>query len=328
MRAKLSYFVVPWLVGAAAVVPVMPVSAQERSVEIAVDIFEYRLSDEEQFGLMYEFVRKKGDLLDSQLLLPGTQGQAETPIPALELTFDLLNSEYGDLNATLQAAVRTGRAQILSNPRLVVKEGNTAKIVTGEQVPITTLEIRGSRQTLATVNKDTGVKLYVTPSVLQDEYILLSLQAEVSEIVALEAFTPTTQESGKAPFELPRVQRRTVQTVVMVPNTNSIFIGGLIRESSTKTQRKVPIVGDIPYLGMAFRSNNDQLFFTETWFMITPTILERGQGGTLPLSSVGEGLADTLLNATETIDTATGALLLEDKLEEKPETQLDYDDSQ
>lgn len=300
--------------------------AQNRTIEIAVDILEVRLSDEQQFGLAYEYIRSRGDVLDFDLFLPGTAGPSDPAIPALQMTVDFLNSRYGDLDMTLQAAIRKGEANILSNPRLIVQEGETAHIVTGEEVPITMLEIKGSKQTLKSVSKNTGVKLYVTPSILQEEYIIMSIQAEVSEIAALEGFTPAGSESGEAVFELPRVQRRTVQTVVLAQNQRSIYIGGLISEISQKTTRKVPILGDMPYVGLPFRSKNDSSFFTETWFRITPTIKEPGEGIRMPEASVGSGLSDRFLDSTS-IDTATDAILLEEQLEDlELELPFDYED--
>ncbi len=309
---------------AAAPAEPAPPPPPPQSVEIAVEIFEYRLSEEEQFGLMYEYIRERGDLLDFNLFLPGTTNPGDPSIPALQTTVDLLNSRYGDLDATLQAAVSKGQAMILSNPRLVVKEGNPASIVTGEKVPITKLEIKGANQTLATVDKHTGVKLYVTPQVLNKDYILLALQAEVSEIVSLEKFTPSDSTTDDAIFELPRVQRRTVQTTVLVPDGFTLFIGGLLRETKQTTDRKIPILGDIPYAGFPFKSKNETSFNSDTWFKITPTILERGKGGSLPMSSVGGDLGETFLDA-DTVESATDERKLEENMQVDESELIDYD---
>lgn len=303
--------------------PPPPPPPPPRSIEIVAEIFEYRISDEFQFGLLYEYVRATGDLLDGDLFLPGTPGPGDIPIPALQMTFDFLNTHYGDLNTTLQAARQKGQATVLSNSRIVVMDGNPAKIINGEQVPITTLQIKGNKQTLSSVLKPTGVKLFVTPTILMDNFILLSIQAGVSEIVALEKFSPVGTTGQDALFELPRVQSRTVQTVVLVPDGQSFIIGGLINETQKKANRKIPVLSDIPYLGFPFRSKSEEVFFTETLFHITPRILEPGEGGSLPLKSVGEGLDPSFLGA-QSIDDATGALLIEEQLDDESEAILQY----
>ena len=102
----------------------------------------------------------------------------------------------------------------------------------------------------------------------------MNLEIESSEITRFDTFD---RGDGKR-YELPIVSKRNIKSVVIVPSAQQLYIGGLYTNNTGDLVRKVPILGDVPGLGILLRGFNKKKRQSETVFQITPTIMRPGQG--------------------------------------------------
>jgi general secretion pathway protein D len=114
---------------------------------------------------------------------------------------------------------------------------------------------------------DTGVILSVTPHVNDNGRVQLNLEQEVSTA------TPTTTST----IQSPTIQQRRVRTTVAVADGETVALGGLIQESDTVNRNSVPVLGDIPMLGNAFGTKDDQINRTELLILIRPCVVRNSE---------------------------------------------------
>jgi len=110
-----------------------------------------------------------------------------------------------------------------------------------------------------------GVQLKVTPSINQDGYVTMKIKPEVSSVSS----TLTTALGNQIPI----VATSTAETTVMVKDGTTIVIAGLMSEKSTEKTEKIPLLGDLPFIGAAFKGWHETVEKTELVFFLTPTII-------------------------------------------------------
>ena len=113
-------------------------------------------------------------------------------------------------------------------------------------------------------NRDTGVLLSITPRVNSSGLVNLQIQQEVS--VPL----PTTPGVG---IQSPSIQKRSISTQVVVQDGETIALGGIIQESRTLSKNRIPLLGDIPYVGVLFGNTSLSSQRTELIVLLTPTVI-------------------------------------------------------
>ena len=109
----------------------------------------------------------------------------------------------------------------------------------------------------------------VTPRITANDYIWLKVVPEVSSFFANETVTVNGLTS-----QAPEFDTRHIETQVLIPNANTLVMGGLVRDDPQASYTKVPILGDIPILGYAFRSESKSLDKDNLLIFITPTIIK------------------------------------------------------
>ncbi len=156
----------------------------------------------------------------------------------------------------------SGKAKVLAKPRVMTLSGNEASIDVGfvRFYRTTTYSPQGPIYQLHSV--DAGIRLTITPWVSKTGEIVAVLKTEVSD---LRSFGPEG---------LPEIARRTAQTTVRLKDGESVVIGGLIRKADIESREKVPILGDIPFLGYLFSRTTKTGEESELWIYITPKIVE------------------------------------------------------
>lgn len=187
------------------------------------------------------------------------------------LTFNFVN---GNIKAALNAMATNDRAQILSSPRIMARNGETATISVGQQVPILT-----SQQTTATIvpgasgitqtiqYKDTGIILKVKPVIHAGGRIDVDVSQEVSS-----AGVTTTGVSSSPTFS-----NRKIDTKLSIQDGATVLLGGLISDSNERGNSGVPLLKDIPLLGSLFRTQTGTTKKTELIILITPYIVDDSQ---------------------------------------------------
>jgi general secretion pathway protein D len=173
--------------------------------------------------------------------------------------------------AILQAMEKQSGVNILSTPHILASNHRKAKIVVGENRafvmqsritettdPVTPTVIKSFEY------KDVGITLDITPHVSQGGLIRLEIQSE---------FTKLIEDVTSLSLETPTTAKRTAQTVVTMGSGATVVIGGLIRDDTVKTVKKVPLLGDVPLLGALFRAQSHHTQKTNLLLFITPRVL-------------------------------------------------------
>lgn len=170
------------------------------------------------------------------------------------------------LQAALYAQVQKGEGRIISKPRISAQSGATAKIITGDALPILTAitlsGVNGVSEQVEYVN--VGVTLQIAPRVSPDGFVTSKIYAVVSSV--------TGNSQG-----FPTISQREAETSASVRDGESFVIGGLIQDSNIKSDSKVPILGDIPLVGSLFKRKTQTTAKTELYIIITPRIVRHGQ---------------------------------------------------
>jgi type II secretory pathway component GspD/PulD (secretin) len=176
-----------------------------------------------------------------------------------------------DFNLILDLLSSKGKAKMLMNSRLTTTNNHEANLLIGDQIPYTiqtyNLSGSGGGVNLQIQKEEVGVKMRMIPHVNEDSQVTLTLEPEVSSIIG-----------WKGPGgELPLVRVRRTQTTVRVENGQTVFLAGLLQEEKTTEIRKVPVLGDIPILGVPFQHVNTRTKKTNLIIEITPWIIIAGK---------------------------------------------------
>jgi type II secretory pathway component GspD/PulD (secretin) len=180
------------------------------------------------------------------------------------------------LSAQLNLQIQRGTARVLADPRITTLSGRTATIRAGDTIGILTT-IGGGAGTYTTTqlqNFQTGVTLDITPIVTAENEVTVALHPVVNSLSGIL--------NG-----VPQIATRDTQTTVHLRNNQTLIIGGLIQESTTRTDNKIPVLGDLPLLGSIFRNSQVSSTRNELIIVVTPHVLVDGepaptQGPALP----------------------------------------------
>jgi len=174
-----------------------------------------------------------------------------------------------DFDLLIRAMQSQGRLQVLSSPSVMAANNETAFIQVGETIRLPTdVSVTDAGRTLTSVAaEEIGVILNVTPSINPDGFVRMVISPEISNLSAR-----TTRISED--FESPIITKRTAETTVTVFDGQTIVIGGLISDRFERRDRKVPLLGDIPFLGNLFRSMTEETTKTELLIVLTPHVIE------------------------------------------------------
>jgi general secretion pathway protein D len=198
--------------------------------------------------------------IDKTLALPLNQGfqlgfLSDTSI----LSFALLNASETD-----------SKFNVLSTPQILTIDNQEAELNVGEQIPIQTQNTTGSTGTTqySYEYKSVGVKLKITPHITNDEQISLDLYQEVNQVSGDYQTIGTT-------IVPPKIQKRDIKTKVTVFNGKTVVVGGLISNSKTVSEYKVPILGDIPLIGWLFKRKTESYSKKNLLVFITPHLVTK-----------------------------------------------------
>jgi general secretion pathway protein D len=207
-------------------------------------------------------------------------------------TVNLLDT--ASLRLFLQILNSSTDANILSTPQLLAADNQRAKIIVGENRPFPTGQAQGiTGGTLVTIErKDVGVTLEITPQVLENGLIRLEVKQEITAIADNVA---QTIGSGSSSIPVgPTTTKRAMETITIVPDQQTVVLGGLVRDNVTFNERKVPLLGDIPLLGWLFKSRSQQTDKVNLLVFLTPSIV-RDQVDMVDMSAKKRGEVEPLL---------------------------------
>jgi type IV pilus assembly protein PilQ len=179
-------------------------------------------------------------------------------------------------SATMQALNEDSDAEFLANPRVVTADNQQAKIEILRNQPVPQLNF--NEQTATAVfggfqDKTFGNTLVVRPSINKDNFVTLQVKPEISNKVADFHFA-----FNGADVTSPIIDKRTLDSSVLIKSGDTLAIGGLISDQTSKSRTKVPILGDIPGIGYAFQSHGNERHKRNLLIFVTPTIIDQRYG--------------------------------------------------
>ena len=170
----------------------------------------------------------------------------------------------GDFLATFNALASENKVNILASPHIIATDGKEASIDIGEEVPLVASKIFiDQREEVTIERRDTGVIFKVTPHINTTGLVILDINLELSDAASVAV-------EGESDI---RIFQRNAVTTMVVQDSQTVIIGGLIDKKNEKEIVKVPLLGDIPILGLLFRAKKDLVKKTELVLLLTPHVI-------------------------------------------------------
>ena len=190
------------------------------------------------------------------------------------------------LNWQMNYLIENNKARVLANPKILITNGQESIIdLTEDYVEKVTSEFltaatsggssQGTVQRTYTIGEDKGIKIALTPFISPDGYVTMNIKPEY----ATEAGKVYSQSvTGESEIGATLLNRRNLDLKnVRIKDGETLIIGGMIQETEQKTVAKIPVLGDLPLVGAAFRSSTTAKAKSELVIMITPKILNDGE---------------------------------------------------
>jgi len=209
-----------------------------------------------------------GQFSGQGLLDPGALAQGGLTVGLITEQTNIAGLLVSNIAAIINAVKTDDQFRILSTPQILTTDNEEARITVGENRPYQTRATTDtSGGTFESFEyRDVGKILKITPHVTEGRLVRMKISLEVTNIDL--ASTLTTSST------LPVTQKRTVDTTVIVKDNQTVVIGGLIEESGTENETKVPVLGDIPILGWLFRDTSESNAKTNLYIFLTPRVIK------------------------------------------------------
>ncbi|HDH13187.1 MAG TPA: type II secretion system protein GspD [Nitrospirae bacterium] len=264
-----------------------------KSVLIEVVIAEVTLSDSDKLGIQWSVLHNlnianknytglaERDFGDNSFPLSADAPSLGSGL-AGGLSYILYRPEK--LTALFQAIASKSRVNILSSPRLLVRDQEEASIEVGGDVPTATSSTSSTTTDSLTQNieyKTVGIKLKIKPTINDEKTVVLDIEQEVSDVI----------DKGRTVggLDYPEFTTRKAKTSIVVPDKQGIVIGGIIEESREKSSQGIPLLSSIPLLGRLFSYDSEDVVKKELIIMITPyVIVNKTEGNALTTEFLGK----------------------------------------
>jgi type IV pilus assembly protein PilQ len=210
----------------------------------------------------------------NQLLLPGTDTVGNyklkdgvAPVPFVDM--GLVNSTSGIglgfitdnamLDLQLSAMEKTGNGEVISQPKVVTSDKETAKILKGAEIPYQEASSSGATSTSF---KEAALSLEVTPQITPDNRVIMEVKVNKDE-----------PDFSQAVNGVPPIRKNEVNAKVLINDGETIVLGGVFSNTQTKSVDKVPFLGDLPFIGRVFRRDIVEDKKNELLVFLTPRIM-------------------------------------------------------
>ncbi len=208
------------------------------------------------------------NLLDDEDQIDVLTGLASVSSPTLAAA--KIDADAISFGGVVTALATNSEANLLSTPSILTLDNQEAKILVGREVPFRTGSFTttgdGTSNPFTTVQReDVGVELTVTPHVHDDSSVRLQVAQQITNVLA-------TPVGGEA-FADVVTSKRSIETTILAEDRQTIVLGGLIQDDQNESESKVPLLGDIPGLGILFRSRSKTNAKTNLLVFLRPTVL-------------------------------------------------------
>ncbi len=261
-------------------------AALNRQVLVEARIIEVQLNDSLTFGIDWSFLSN----IENFGQLGG--GFGALGAKTLSASLDAKSSSFrigaitsgskGTISGVLDALQKQGEVKTLSNPRINVMNGQTALLSVGRNenfvAKVTSTTSTGTTPlttfTVDTGNVLSGMMLGLAPTINSKGEISMTVTPIISQLVKLDPVKIGAGTSNETTIQVPTVDLRELSTTVKVRNGDMIVIGGLISNKNMMNDSKIPLLGDIPWLGTLFTRKDYQDTRTELVVVLQPYIIE------------------------------------------------------
>ena len=262
---------------------VSSIDVEQKQIEIRVRLIEVHISNAKKYGIDWSRLNHLTTILAEDPVnangtgLPYNYGDVDTYLPHGDPTdFEAIPNEqyfqkitgFSDIghfsrqltafDITIDWLLENNAAKLLTDTRVTALNGEEAMIHIGEVVPYV---VTDNDKQIQVEREEVGIMLKVTPSVNSDGYITARIAPEVSSVTELVG------------GYVPRVKVRRVSTVVTVQDGQRINVGGLLNSSITQNTTKLPLLGDLPFIGKLFQHRYEMIENTDLIMEITPRLV-------------------------------------------------------
>lgn len=182
--------------------------------------------------------------------------------PASTLTLGVLRPGVA-VDAELSSLAEKGQARVLAKPKILTLDQSAASIQSGVQIPYQETSRSGATSTSF---RNALLSLHVLPQITPDQNIMMQLRVKQDTV-------------GQVFNGVPSINTNEIQTSVLVGNGETLVLGGILQEDANSSERKTPILSDIPIVGKAFRRKIERQDQQELLVFITPTLVRQDQQG-------------------------------------------------
>lgn len=248
----------------------------QKQILIEATIVEVSLRDEYRFGISWAGVAEYLNVSFTD----SSSGEIASKFPGVSIVYN-----NTDIVSVLNALDTTTDVQIVSSPRIMALNNESARIQVGDQVPVVTqsavsITDPGAPIVNSTTYRDTGVILDVTPRVRAGDIVEIAVAQEVSDV----------SETVTSGIDSPTISQRRLESVLAVPNGATIALGGLINSNRAVSETGVPVLKDIPVVDNLFSSKADILRKTELVVLLRPVVLDSDE----PVAAISDKLREAL----------------------------------
>ncbi|WP_353661204.1 secretin N-terminal domain-containing protein [Hydrogenimonas sp. SS33] len=200
---------------------------------------------------------------------------------------DSINLEEGKtalaVGAVIDLLKQNGAVNVISEPNILCLNNKKSSVYVGKTISILTSTVQGNQSTDLARNtysrEDVGLTLEVKPQIASDNKVMMVVKTKIEDI----------DQANTKEVDRPTTLKREVNTVSIVHNGESVIIGGLLKDYYAKGVSKVPLLGDLPFLGHLFTSTNDTKDQINVIVILTPYIIKNSES----LAQIQEQIAET-----------------------------------
>jgi len=191
-------------------------------------------------------------------------------IGAADGTITFGGQTFPNIGALFRAMATDQDVNVLSTPHVLTLDNEEAEVIVANNIPFVTGQIFSSNNTNPTTTierQDVGITLRLTPQINESDYVKLLIYQEVS------AVTDSPEGLSAAQVGI-TTAKRSADTVVVVKDRQTVIIGGLLKDSVTVVESKIPVLGDVPLLGYLFKNSSRKISKTNLLIFLTPYIIK------------------------------------------------------
>jgi general secretion pathway protein D len=290
-------------------------------VMLEIEVLEVSRSRLQELGVEYPNRIGVNSLIPITTVTSATGVVASSTVnTSTQLTLEgLLNLNKSRFDVSPNPAVNfrktTGDVNLLSNPRIRVRNNEKAKILVGDKVPVITTTSTANVGISESVQYvDVGLKLDVEPRITADNYVNIKIALEVSSLGER-----TITRNGATVYT---IGTRDANTILRLKDGETQVLAGLISDDERKNASKLPGLGDIPLIGRLFSNQQDQKNKTEIVLAITPRIISNIARPSAEVSEYWSGTDAVINDKLQTTLPVTPAILsLQDQVKERMRLQ-------